>query len=35
MSKLRFLTLLVTSGSFMLALGLNCLPNVGGSLTFA
>lgn len=32
MSKLRIISLLVTSGSFLLALGINCIPNIGGAL---
>jgi hypothetical protein len=31
MSKRKVLVLLL-SGGFMMALGLNCLPNIGGSL---
>lgn len=32
MSKRKITALLLLSGSYMMALGLNCLPNIGGSI---
>jgi hypothetical protein len=31
MSKVRLIALLMVSGSYLLALGLNCIPNIGGN----
>jgi hypothetical protein len=32
MSKRKVMALLLLSGSYTLALGLNCLPNIGGAI---
>lgn len=32
MSKAKIAALVMLSGSFVMALGLNCLPNIGGTL---
>ena len=33
MSKRKIFALLLLSGSYVMALGFNCLPNIGGDLT--